>query len=101
ISQNGTITLPANTSGTAANITYDVTTGNKSSTITTGALTVAAGTNSSAINYIVKSAGSAINPGTIGSSTVALPGYVLIDNTYGCTGTNCTPVTGFINTTTN
>ncbi|MBT8550341.1 hypothetical protein G6721_08495, partial [Polynucleobacter paneuropaeus] len=95
INQTGTTTLGANTSGTVANITYNTTTGNKSSTITTGALTVAAGTNSSAINYIVKSAGSAINPGTIGSSTVALPGYVLIDNTYGCTGTNCTPVTGF------
>ncbi|MBT8634007.1 hypothetical protein AOC08_09085, partial [Polynucleobacter paneuropaeus] len=68
---------------------------------TTGALTVAAGTNNSGINFIAKSAGSAINPGTIGTSTVALPGYVLIDNTYGCTGTNCTPATGFINTTTN
>ncbi|RAZ45887.1 hypothetical protein DP175_07730, partial [Polynucleobacter paneuropaeus] len=101
INQTGAISLVANTASTAVSVTYNTTSGNKSSTITTGALTVAAGTNSSAINYIVKSAGSAINPGTIGSSTVALPGYVLIDNTYGCTGTNCTPVTGFINTTTN
>ncbi|MBT8632250.1 filamentous hemagglutinin N-terminal domain-containing protein, partial [Polynucleobacter paneuropaeus] len=73
INQTGAIALVANTGSTAANITYDTTSGTKASTITTGALTVAAGTNSSAINYIVKSAGSAINPGTIGSSTVALP----------------------------
>ncbi|MBT8557365.1 hypothetical protein G6712_00005, partial [Polynucleobacter paneuropaeus] len=95
------IALVANTGSTAANITYDTTSGTKASNITTGALTVAAGTNNSGINFIAKSAGSAINPGTIGTSTVALPGYVLIDNTYGCTGTNCTPATGFINTTTN
>jgi len=31
---------------------------------------------------------------------VALPGYVLIDNTYGCSGAQCTPISGFINTTT-
>ncbi|MBT8566376.1 hypothetical protein G6709_08765, partial [Polynucleobacter paneuropaeus] len=86
---------------TAANITYDTTSGTKASNITTGALTVAAGTNNSGINFIAKSAGSTITPGSIGSTTVALPGYVLIDNTYGCTGTNCTPATGFINTTTN
>ncbi|WP_158525557.1 YDG domain-containing protein, partial [Polynucleobacter paneuropaeus] len=101
INQTGTIALVANTGSTAANITYDTTSGTKASNITTGALTVAAGTNNSGINFIAKSAGSAINPGTIGTSTVALPGYVLIDNTYGCTGTNCTPATGFINTTTN
>ncbi|MBT8522558.1 hypothetical protein G6737_08440 [Polynucleobacter paneuropaeus] len=101
INQTGAIALVANTGSTAANITYDTTSGTKASNITTGALTVAAGTNNSGINFIAKSAGSAINPGTIGTSTVALPGYVLIDNTYGCTGTNCTPATGFINTTTN
>ncbi|MBT8553830.1 hypothetical protein G6683_08810, partial [Polynucleobacter paneuropaeus] len=72
INQTGAISLVANTASTAVSVTYNTTSGNKSSTITTGALTVAAGTNSSAINYIVKSAGSAINPGTIGSSTVAL-----------------------------
>ncbi|MBT8534145.1 S-layer family protein, partial [Polynucleobacter paneuropaeus] len=101
INQTGAITLVANTASTAVSVTYNTTSGNKSSNITTGALTVAAGTNASAINYIAKSSGSAINPGVIGSSTVALPGYVLIDNTYGCAGTNCTPVTGFINPTTN
>ncbi|MBT8527482.1 S-layer family protein, partial [Polynucleobacter paneuropaeus] len=101
INQTGAIALVANTGGTAANITYDTTSGTKASNITTGALTIGAGTNTSGINYIVKSAGSAINPGTIGSSTLTLPGYVLIDNTFGCTGTGCTPASGFINTTTN
>ncbi|MBT8559109.1 hypothetical protein G6712_09010, partial [Polynucleobacter paneuropaeus] len=93
------IALVANTGSTAANITYDTTSGTKASNITTGALTVAAGTNNSAINFIAKSAGAAINPGVIGSTTVALPGYVLLDNTYGCSGTGCTPITEFINTT--
>ncbi|QWD19032.1 hypothetical protein G6696_05520 [Polynucleobacter paneuropaeus] len=101
INQTGAIALVANTGSTAANITYDTTSGTKASNITTGALTVAAGTNNSGINFIAKSAGSAINPGTIGSSTLTLPGYVLIDNTFGCTGTGCTPASGFINTTTN
>ncbi|MBT8637427.1 hypothetical protein G6644_09230, partial [Polynucleobacter paneuropaeus] len=99
INQTGTIALVANTTGTAASITYNTTSDGIASTIATGALTVAAGTNSSAINFIAKSAGAAINPGVIGSTTVALPGYVLLDNTYGCSGTGCTPITGFINTT--
>ena len=102
ISQNGAIGLVANTSGTAANISYDITYGLKTSTLVTGALTIPAGSSSS-INYIIKTAGSAINPGTIGSATVSLPGYVLLDNTYGCTASTpaCVPVTGYINTTTN
>ncbi|RAZ46218.1 hypothetical protein DP175_07725, partial [Polynucleobacter paneuropaeus] len=96
INQTGAIALVANTGSTAANITYDTTSGTKASNITTGALTVAAGTNNSGINFIAKSAGSAINPGTIGTATASLPGYVLVDNTYGCAGTGCTPATGFI-----
>jgi len=101
INQTGAIALVANTGGTAANITFDTTSGNKSSNITTGALTIASGTNTSGINFIAKSAGSNINPGAIGSASVALPGYASLDNTFGCTGTGCTPATGFINTTTN
>jgi hypothetical protein len=62
-------------------------------------LSIPAGS-TSAINYIIKTAGSAINPAAIGTSLLPLPGYVLIDNTYGCTGSGCTPVSGFINTTT-
>ena len=99
IQQNGAITLVANTSGTAANIIYDVTTGNKTSSILAGSLAIPTGS-SSAINYIIKTAGAAINPGAIGTSTLALPGYILLDNTYGCTGSGCTPFSGFINTTT-
>jgi hypothetical protein len=99
ISQSGAITLVANTSGTAANITYDVTTGNKTSSVLTGALSIPTGS-TSAINYIIKTAGAAINPDAIGSSSVALPGYVLLDNTYGCGTTGCAPVSGYINTNT-
>ncbi|MBT8524333.1 hypothetical protein G6735_08470, partial [Polynucleobacter paneuropaeus] len=95
ISQNGAIALAANASGTASNLIYDTTTGNKTSTIGAGALTITAGS-TSAINYSVLTAGANINPTTIGSSTVALPGYVLLDNTFGCTGSNCMPVSGFI-----
>ena len=100
INQTGAIALVANTTATAASITYNTTSDGIASTIATGALTVAAGTNSSAINFIAKSSGAAINPGTIATSAIPLPGYVLIDNTYGCSGSGCTPVTGFINTTT-
>jgi hypothetical protein len=66
-----------------------------------GALSIPAGS-TSAINYIVKTAGSAINTSAIGTASLVLPGYVLIDNTYGCTASTpaCTPVSGFINTTT-
>jgi mucin-19 len=64
-------------------ITYDTTTGNKSSSIVGGALTIAASTSSSAINYLMRSAGSALNPGAIGTSSIALPGTITIDNTFG------------------
>jgi mucin-19 len=102
ITQAGGITLAANTSGTAANILYDTTTGNKDSKIITGALTLATDTSTSLINYIIKSAGSAINSGAIGVAAKALPGYVLLDNTFGGTaGVGGTPTSGFINTTTN
>ncbi|WP_158525559.1 hypothetical protein, partial [Polynucleobacter paneuropaeus] len=93
INQTGAITLAANTSGTASTVTYDTTSGNKAANITGGNLTIAAGSTSD-INYVVKSAGSGINPGSIGSATVALPGYVLLDNTYGAA--SGTPVSGYI-----
>jgi mucin-19 len=100
INQTGTITLVANTSGTASNITYDTTTGNNVSTIVVGAITIAAST--SPVNYIIKSAGSAINPTAIGNSLNPLSGYILLDNTFGGTaGAGGTPTSGFINTTTN
>lgn len=95
INQTGAITLPANTSGNTANITYDVTRRDKTSTITVGNLSVATGSTAN-INYSMLAAGSAINPGAIGSGTVALPGVVVLDNTYGCSGTGCTPATGYL-----
>ncbi|MBT8577618.1 hypothetical protein G6695_00005, partial [Polynucleobacter paneuropaeus] len=93
INQTGSITLAANTSGTASTVTYDTTSGNKAANITGGNLTIAAGSTSD-INYVVKSAGSGINPGSIGSATVALPGYVLLDNTYGAA--SGAPSSGYI-----
>ncbi|RAZ42303.1 hypothetical protein DP176_07075 [Polynucleobacter paneuropaeus] len=95
INQTGTTTVAPNTSGTASYITYNTTSGNQLSTISTGALTIGAGTSSSAINYIEKSSGSAL---TIGATTV--PGYILVDNTYGCTGASCTPASGYLNMST-
>ncbi|MDH6303348.1 hypothetical protein M2128_002295, partial [Polynucleobacter sphagniphilus] len=88
-------TVAPNTSGTASYITYNTTSGNQLSTISTGALTIGAGTSSSAINYIEKSSGSAL---AIGATTV--PGYILLDNTYGCTGASCTPASGYLNAAT-
>jgi hypothetical protein len=100
INQLGAISLVANTTSTAVSITYNTTSGTKDSSVVSGALTIAAGTNTSPINYIIKTAGGSINPGAIGTGTLVLPGYVLLDNTYGCSGVACTPTTGFINTTT-
>ncbi|MBU3539525.1 YDG domain-containing protein [Polynucleobacter sp. UK-Gri1-W3] len=95
ISQSGAVTVAPNTSGTASYITYNTTSGNKLSTISTSALTIGAGTSSSAINYIEKSSGSAL---AIGATTV--PGYILVDNTYGCTVASCTPASGYLNMST-
>jgi mucin-19 len=102
INQLGAISLVSNTTSTAVSITYNTTSGGRDSSVVAGALTIAAGTNNSPINYIIKTAGSAINPGTIGTSLLELPGYILLDNTYGCTASTpaCTPTTNFINTTT-
>lgn len=96
ISQTGAVTVAANTSGTASSITYDTTTGNLNSSITSGALTLTGGVSASntAINYIQKASGA-----PIAVSAVSMPGYILLDNTYGCIGSACTPVSGFINQT--
>jgi hypothetical protein len=83
INQTGALTLIANTSGTAANITYDTTTGTRFSTITGGTLTISASTSSAAINYIAKSAGANIDPGLIGTTAIVLPGTITLDNTFG------------------
>ncbi|NBX98713.1 MAG: hypothetical protein EBQ83_00225, partial [Burkholderiaceae bacterium] len=99
IQQIGAIALAANTSGSPANITYDVTTGKNTSSVSAAALSIPTGS-TSAINYIIKTAGAAINPAAIGTNLLPLPGYVLLDNTYGCTPSGCTPVSGYINTIT-
>ncbi|MBU3606858.1 hypothetical protein IEN92_08875, partial [Polynucleobacter sp. MWH-Creno-3A4] len=83
-----------------ANVIYDTTRGTRASNITGGALTFTTSVGS-VINYIARSSGSVIDPDAIGTSSASLPGYVLLDNTFGCTGTGCTPVSGFINPTTN
>ena len=91
ISQTGAISLAANTSGNAASITYDTTTGTKASTITSGALTVASGSTND-INFIEKTAGAAIS-----AAAINVPGYILLDNTWGGTaGPGGTPTSGFI-----
>ncbi|MBT8604201.1 filamentous hemagglutinin N-terminal domain-containing protein [Polynucleobacter paneuropaeus] len=96
ISQTGAVTVAANTSGTTSSITYDTTTGNLNSSITPGALTLTGGVSASntAINYIQKASGA-----PIAVSAISMPGFILLDNTYGCTGSACTPVSGFINQT--
>ena len=79
----------ANTSGAVANIMYDTTSGNRLSTILGVDITVP-GSSSSAVNYTMKSAGAALDP------AVNVPGAIVLDNTFGCTGAGCTPVSGFI-----
>ncbi|MBT8608429.1 filamentous hemagglutinin N-terminal domain-containing protein, partial [Polynucleobacter paneuropaeus] len=86
ITQNGAITLAANTSGTASTVTYDTTSGNKAANITGGNLTIAAGS-TSAINYSVLTAGARIDI----AGVVSVPGTITLDNTYGCTGVSCAP----------
>ena len=97
INQTGAIALVANAGAPAANVVYDTTAGIRGSNITTGNLTFTTGANS-VINFVARSAGSAIATGAIGTSTVSLPGAVTIDNTFGCTTAPCTPTTGFITT---
>jgi hypothetical protein len=83
IDQNGALTLAANASANAANITYDTSTGTRLSTIAGGTLTIAANTSSSAINYTAISAGANINPSLIGTTSIVLPGTITLDNTFG------------------
>jgi hypothetical protein len=92
IDQNGTIGLVANTSGAVANISYDTTAGDKTSRVSAATVTMAAGTSTSAINYLVKTNGAII---TVPAITV--PGYILLDNTcLGC-ATRATPATAAVN----
>ncbi len=90
INQTGAITLAANTSGTDSTVSYDTTRGTNTSTITGGNLTITLGS-TSAINYVQKSAGTNLDPGVID-----VPGSITLNNTYGCSGTNCTPASEYI-----
>ncbi|MBU3578129.1 MBG domain-containing protein [Polynucleobacter sp. UK-Kesae-W10] len=81
ISQTGTLTLAANTSGTPSNITYDTRTGNSTSAITTGALSVTAGS-TFAINYTQEASGAALTL----NNAISVPGTITLDNSWG--GTN-------------
>jgi hypothetical protein len=98
INQVGAITLAANTGSPSANVLYDTTSGNKDSSIVSGALTYTAATGT-VINYVAKSAGSAISNGAIGTLNARLPGTVTLDNTFGCATAPCTKVSGFITNT--
>ncbi|WP_216240090.1 YDG domain-containing protein [Polynucleobacter sp. JS-Polo-80-F4] len=88
ITQSGTITLAANTSGNASTILYDNRYGDKTSVLTIGTLTNTG--SSSPVNYSILASGGAIDP------IVSVSGYIVLDNTYGCTGSGCNPVSGFI-----
>ena len=95
INHTGNITMVANTSGQSSAVTYDVSTGGKSSTIVNGNLTITAGSTSN-INFNQYTAGATINPGTI-----SVPGIVTLDNTYGGTaGVGATPTSGYLNSST-
>ncbi len=92
INQTGTLAVAKNTSGTDSSVTYDLSTGNKTSTLVAGDLTVAAGS-TSGVHYNVYTSGSNLNPGTI-----SVPGVITLDNTWGGTaGVGGTPTSGFIN----
>lgn len=92
INQTGTLALAKNTSGTDSSVTYDLTTGNKTSTLVAGNISVAAGS-TSGVNYNLFTSGSNLNPGT-----VSVPGVITLDNTWGATaGVGGTPTSGFIN----
>ena len=98
ISQTGTVTLVANTGGTAATVLYDTRTGNSGSSIQNGALSIGPGTSASAINFSELTNGALIFNGG-----VTVPGYILIDNTNGSSSTatlanvNGTTITGALN----
>ena len=94
INHTGNITMVANTSGQGSAVTYDVSTGGKSSTIVSGNLTITAGSTSN-IDFNQYTAGATINPGTI-----SVPGVITLDNTYGAATAGSTPASGYLNAST-
>ncbi|TSA34779.1 MAG: S-layer family protein, partial [Opitutales bacterium] len=93
INQTGAISVAANVSGTASNLVFDATTGSSASAITTGNITFVTGSTSD-VNLTIKSKGSALNPGTVGTSLLNLPGVLTIDNTNGGTVAAANAVAG-------
>jgi filamentous hemagglutinin family protein len=90
INVTGTITLSQNISGSPQNIVFDTTVGDKNSTISFSTLNIGSGS-TAAVNFTEKTSGAAI-----ASGTMSLPGYILLDDTWGCGTTNCTPASGYI-----
>ena len=93
ISQTGALNLTSNTSGLPSSVSFDTTSGTNASSITTGNLSITTGSTSD-INLSIKSKGAAINPGTIGTSSIVLPGTLTLDNTHGGTVTAANAVAG-------
>jgi hypothetical protein len=93
INQTGAISVAANVSGAASNVVFDTTTGSSASAITTGNVTFLTGSTND-INLTIRSKGSALDPGTVGTSLLNLPGVLTIDNTNGGTVTAANAVAG-------
>mgnify|MGYP003344589646 CR=1 FL=1 len=91
INQTGAVTMVSNPGTTAAVLTYDVSTGNSTSSIVAGSLTIT-GTNTGPIDYNLFAAGAQLIPGAI-----SVPGTITLDNTYGGTsGVGGAPTSGYI-----
>jgi len=92
----------ANTTNHAQTITYDTRTGNATSQITTGSFTYNATGATQEVNYVEESNGSNLTIGNSAASSIALSGYILVDNTNSGaltpsttpTATNMTTVAG-------
>ena len=93
INQTGTISMVANTSGHASAITYDVSTGNKTSSIVTTNSVIATGS-TSGIDYNMFASGAVLNAGAL----PAIPGIITIDNTFGAATVGATPASGYLTT---
>jgi len=90
IVQSGTITLAKNTTADST-LLFDTTSGDKNASITAGP--VNAGMDSSKlIHYRALARGAAIKL----NNALDMPGSITLDNTYGCSGSGCTPTSGFI-----
>ena len=90
IVQNGTITLAKNTTADST-LLFDTTSGDKNASITAGPV-IAGMDSSKLIHYRALARGAAIKL----NNALDMPGSITLDNTYGCSGSGCTPTSGFI-----